>query len=65
MEGNDQLIITGNDKEHFVLMRLEHYNYLRECELEVARYQAKEDIKTGDFVIESVDDHIKRINNDL
>lgn len=69
IEGNfddsDQLMITVNEDEHFVLMRLEHYNYLRECELQVARFQAKEDLKTGDFVMENVDDHIKRITDDL
>lgn len=68
IEGNfddsDQLKITVNDDEHFVLVRLEYYNYLRECELQLARFQAKEDIKTGDFVIENVDDHIKRITDD-
>lgn len=64
-DDNDQLMITVNDDEHFVLMRLEHYNYLCECELKVAHYQAKEDLKTGDFIIENVDDHIKRITDDL
>lgn len=61
----DELMITVSDEERFVIMRSEQYNYLRECELELAIYQAKADVKSGDFVIESVDSHIKRITDDL
>jgi PHD/YefM family antitoxin component YafN of YafNO toxin-antitoxin module len=62
---NDELIITVRGKESFVVMNMEHYNYLRECELEAALLQAKADVESGEFVIESVNDHIKRILNDV
>ncbi len=58
---NKELIITVDGEERFVIMLREHYQYLRECELEVALYQSKSCLERGDFVIESVDDHIKRI----
>lgn len=58
---DNELIITVNGEERFVIMRSEHYQYLRECELEVALYQSKSCLEKGDFVIESVDDHLKRI----
>ncbi len=61
----DELIITVQGKERFVVMDMEHYNHLRECELQAALNQAKADVEVGDFVIESVNDHIKRITNDL
>ena len=60
-----ELMIIVNGEERFVIMRREYYQYLRECELEVALYQSKSCLETGDFVIESVDDHIKRITDDL
>lgn len=63
--GNDELIITVRGKESYVVMNMEHYNYLRECELEAALHQAKTDVESGDFAIESVNDHIKRILNDV
>jgi PHD/YefM family antitoxin component YafN of YafNO toxin-antitoxin module len=62
---NDELIITVRGKESYVVMNMEHYNYLRECELEAALHQAKADVESGDFVIESVNDHINRISNDV
>jgi hypothetical protein len=58
---DNELIITVDGEERFVMMRSEHYQYLRECELELALYQSKSCLEKGDFVIESVDDHIKRI----
>ncbi|MGB5631272.1 MAG: hypothetical protein WBM44_09635 [Waterburya sp.] len=61
----DELIITVQGKERFVVMDMEHYNHLRECELQAALHQGKADVEVGDFVIESVNDHIKRITNDL
>ncbi len=42
-------------------MDMEHYNYLRECELDAALHQAQTDYKEGNFITESVEDHIKRI----
>lgn len=62
---NDELIITVRGKERYVVMNMEHYNYLRDCELEAALHQAKSDVESGDYVTESVNDHIKRILNDV
>ncbi len=62
---NDELIITVRGKESYVVMDMEHYNYLRECELEAALLQAKADVESGDYVVESVNDHINRILNDV
>ena len=61
----DELIITVRGKERFVVMDMKQYNYLRECELDAALHQAKTDIETGNFIIESVKDHIKRITHGL
>lgn len=58
-----EAVITVRGKDLFVVMDMEHYNYLRECELEAALHQAKADVEAGDFISESVDDHIKRVTN--
>jgi PHD/YefM family antitoxin component YafN of YafNO toxin-antitoxin module len=60
-----EVIITVRGKERFVVMELEHYNYLRECELESALHQARSDVEAGRYVIESVDAHIKRVTDEL
>ncbi|MBI9092365.1 MAG: hypothetical protein JEZ12_24380 [Desulfobacterium sp.] len=58
---NHELVITVRGKEKFIVMDISQYNYLRECELDAALHQTKADHQDGNFVTESVEDHIKRI----
>jgi len=59
-EGNE-VIVTVRGKNKYVVLPIEKYNYLRECELEAALLEAKRDIKEGRFIKESVEKHVKRI----
>jgi prevent-host-death family protein len=56
-----EVIITVRGKNKFVVLPIDKYNYLRECELEAALLESKRDIKEGKFIKESVEKHIKRI----
>ncbi len=56
-----EAIISVRGKERFVVMDLEHYHYLRECELEAALAQSRSDLVEGRFVKESPEAHIARI----
>jgi len=58
---NQELVITVRGKEKFVVMDMNHYNYLRECELDAALNQARTDYESGNYITENVDAHIKRI----
>ena len=58
---NHELVITVRGKEKFVVMDMKQYNYLRECELDAALHQTRADYQDGNFITESVEDHIKRI----
>jgi len=58
---NQELVITVRGKEKFVVMDMKHYNYLRECELDAALHQAKNEYQSGNYITEKVEDHIKRI----
>ena len=60
---NREIVITVRGKEKFVVMDMEHYNYLRECELDAALRQARKDYQEGNYVTESVEDHIQRIKH--
>jgi hypothetical protein len=42
-------------------MDMEEYNRLRVCELEAALYETRQQLAAGEFVEESVDEHIARI----
>jgi len=56
-----EVIITVRGKNKYVVLPIEKYNYLRECELEAALLESKRDIKEGKLIKESVEKHIKRI----
>jgi PHD/YefM family antitoxin component YafN of YafNO toxin-antitoxin module len=58
---NSEVIISVRGKESYVIMDMEKYNYLRECELEAALIESKKDIMNGRYIEESVQDHIKRL----
>ena len=48
-------------KEKFVVMDMQYYNYLRECEFYAALHETRADYQNGKFVKETVEGHIKRI----
>ncbi|MCB1595983.1 MAG: type II toxin-antitoxin system Phd/YefM family antitoxin [Xanthomonadales bacterium] len=56
-----EAIITVRGKDKYVVLPMEAYNHLRECELEAAIQAVKNDRKTGKYNIESVDAHIRRV----
>ena len=58
-------IITVRGKSKYVVMDMKAYNRFREHELEAALAETKRDLAEGNFVEESVEDHIKRIRDEL
>lgn len=56
-----EAMVSVRGKDRFVVMGVEHYRYLRECELTAALAESQADIAAGRFVKESVDAHIKRL----
>ncbi len=57
----DEAIISVRGKNRFVVLPIEKYNYLRDCELGAAINEAREDLRKGNVIRESVEKHIKRI----
>ena len=58
---HSEAIITVNGKKRFVVMPLERYQYLRECELEVALAQSREDLAAGRAATSSIQKHLERL----
>lgn len=56
-----EAVISVRGKERFVVMDIDHYHYLRECELESALAQTRADLAEGRFVKGSVEDHLDRL----
>ena len=63
LEGEAEAVISVRGRDRDVVMDVEEYNRLRVCELESALYETRQQLTAGEFVEESVDDHIKRIRN--
>lgn len=61
----DEAIISVRGKSKYVVMDLEHYNYLRECELEAALIQTRKEVEEGKAKTMTADEHIKTLHNDL
>ena len=61
LNNQDEAIITVRSKPRYVVMTIEHYDHLRDCELEAALQKAKRDLVNGNFIQESAADHVSRV----
>jgi PHD/YefM family antitoxin component YafN of YafNO toxin-antitoxin module len=59
----DEAIITVRGQHRYVVLSIENYNYLRECELDAALAESQRDIAAGRTVSETVEEHIARITS--
>ena len=62
LENQPEAIISVRGKDSFVVMDLAHYHYLRECELEAALAETRANLSAGQFLIESPEEHLKRLD---
>ena len=60
-----EAIITVRGKRKYVVLDMKIYNRFREYELEAELAETKRDLAEGNVIEESVEDHIKRIQNEL
>ena len=61
LESDAEATISVRGQERYVVMAMEEYNRLRVCELEAALYETRKQVADGDFIEESVDEHLTRI----
>jgi prevent-host-death family protein len=60
-----EAIITVHGKPRYVVVDIAQYDYLRECELEAAWHQVREEVAAGRYQIESAEAHMERVRKDL
>lgn len=58
-EGEAIISVRGNNR--YVVMELDAYNRLRECELAAAVEETRREYAAGKHVEESVEEHIRRV----
>jgi hypothetical protein len=56
-----EAVISVRGKERFVVMDMEQYHYLRECELEAALAQTRADLAEGRYTRGSAEEHLARL----
>ena len=65
MGEDGEAIITVRGKSKYVILDVNAYNKFREFELEAALAETHRDLAEGNFVNESVQEHMKRLQNEL
>jgi PHD/YefM family antitoxin component YafN of YafNO toxin-antitoxin module len=65
LEKLDEVLISIRGKNRFVVVDMQRYNYLRECELEKALREVEEDRANGRSRVLSAEEHFKELDNEL
>ncbi len=61
LKKGEEIYITVRGKKKFVVLPVEEYERLKEAELESFIRQAEEDYKEGRYIVESAEEHFKRL----
>ena len=64
LKNQDGVAITVRNKVKYVVITVEEFDRLREAELDLAIIEVENDIKNGNYTIETAEEHINRLWND-
>jgi len=62
LEDSQEAIVSVRGKDTYVVMDFAHYTHLRTCEIEAAIHASRADIEAGRYIVESPEDHMKRLD---
>jgi len=65
LKHSDEVVVSVRGRDRFVIMNMDKYAKLRECELECAINEARSDLEKGAYETCSVSEHIYQIQDDL
>ena len=65
LEKFDELIINVRGKNQYVVIDIERYKELRANELDLAYLKSIQDIEKGKFKVQSAQEHIDELRNEL
>jgi hypothetical protein len=57
-----EALVAVRGRPTYVVMKLDHYQHLRECELDVAVAEARADLAAGRVIRESAEAHLQRLD---
>lgn len=64
LSGDDEALVTLRGKPAYVIVDIERYNHLRDCELSQALAEAKADIAAGRYTT-NIDQHMAEVTEGL
>ena len=64
MEGQDEAVISVRGRPRYVVMDVDRYERLREAEIHAAWQEAREAVEQGDYVTETVEEHVARLKRE-
>lgn len=62
-KANNEAFITVRGEKSYVVLTIDKYNFLRECELDAALKESEADLASGKFTVQSVEEHIMDVKN--
>lgn len=65
LEDGNEAIISVRGKPCYVVMRIHEFEQMREAEIFAAWQEAREALASGDFVVETSEEHIVRLEKEL
>jgi len=65
LEADGEAIITVRGRERYVVMTIQKYNNLHEAELAQAVRETRADYEAGRIDDRTIDDHMRRLNDDV
>jgi len=65
LKEDDEAVVTVRGESRYVVMTMEKYNKLRESELSQAVREARADYDAGRIADNSVEGHMRRIDNEI
>jgi PHD/YefM family antitoxin component YafN of YafNO toxin-antitoxin module len=63
LEKSQEATISVRGKNKYVVMSIQQYQHMRECELQAALLEAKEDRKAGRIADKTIGEHIAGLKN--
>ena len=65
LEDQDEAVISVRGKPRYAVMGIERYEQLREAEIHVAWQEARAAADRGDYVAETAEEHMARLQKEL
>ncbi|QKQ24507.1 prevent-host-death protein [Candidatus Ruthia endofausta] len=63
LKQGDEVVINVRGKNKYVVLDIDRYNDFRANGLDILYIQAMQDIKNGDYQIQTAEEHIKYVND--